>query len=189
MFATQPRIHPIADGIDPIAHGMDAMPDGKSLVRRTMNPIADGMNATPDGMSLIQRTMNPIAHGMNAMPDGMSLIQRTMNPTLGHFDLKSKVPHVTLLFWVIKICATTVGETGGDALSMSLGLGYARSTLIFLAFFAVALGCGRLFRAARTHCGGAFLYPHSEERAVLVCLCADAPSRRNARRHTDQASE
>jgi len=51
----------------------------------------------------------------------------------------SKVPQVTLLFWVIKICATTVGETGGDALSMSLGLGYARSTLIFLAFFVIAL--------------------------------------------------
>jgi uncharacterized membrane-anchored protein len=51
----------------------------------------------------------------------------------------SKVPHVTLAFWVIKICATTVGETGGDVLSMSMGLGYAVSTLIFLAFFAVAL--------------------------------------------------
>ena len=51
----------------------------------------------------------------------------------------SKVPHVTLAFWLIKICATTVGETGGDALSMSMGLGYALSTLIFLAFFAAAL--------------------------------------------------
>src|SRR5882672_3905726 len=51
----------------------------------------------------------------------------------------SKVPQVTLMFWVIKICATTVGETGGDALSMSLNLGYAVSSLIFLAFFAVAL--------------------------------------------------
>ena len=51
----------------------------------------------------------------------------------------SKVPHVTLGFWFIKICATTVGETGGDALSMTLQLGYAISTLIFLAFFAVTL--------------------------------------------------
>lgn len=51
----------------------------------------------------------------------------------------SKVPHVTLMFWVIKICATTVGETGGDALSMTLQLGYAVSSLIFLALFAVAL--------------------------------------------------
>ena len=51
----------------------------------------------------------------------------------------SKVPHVTLAFWIVKICATTVGETGGDALSMTLKLGYAASTLIFLAFFIVTL--------------------------------------------------
>src|ERR1700738_5656021 len=55
-------------------------------------------------------------------------------------DWISKVPQVTLMFWVIKICATTVGETGGDALSMTLNLGYAVSTLIFMAFFAVTLG-------------------------------------------------
>jgi uncharacterized membrane-anchored protein len=54
-------------------------------------------------------------------------------------DLLSKVPQVTLMFWVIKICATTVGETGGDALSMTLQLGYAVSSLIFLGFFAVTL--------------------------------------------------
>jgi uncharacterized membrane-anchored protein len=51
----------------------------------------------------------------------------------------SKVPPATLGFWLVKICATTVGETGGDALSMTLALGYAVSTLIFLAFFAVTL--------------------------------------------------
>ncbi len=52
-------------------------------------------------------------------------------------ELISKVPHVTLLFWVIKIFATTLGETGGDALSMSLDLGYLLSTGIFaLIFFA-----------------------------------------------------
>ncbi len=54
-------------------------------------------------------------------------------------DGPSKVPHVTLAFWVIKICAITVGETGGDALSMTLQLGYAVSTLIFLAFFCLTL--------------------------------------------------
>lgn len=54
-------------------------------------------------------------------------------------ELVSKVPQVTFMFWVIKICATTVGETGGDALSMTLQLGYAVSSLIFLAFFAVTL--------------------------------------------------
>ena len=54
-------------------------------------------------------------------------------------DALSKVPAVTLAFWLIKICATTVGETGGDALSMQLKLGYAVSSLIFLGFFAVTL--------------------------------------------------
>jgi uncharacterized membrane-anchored protein len=54
-------------------------------------------------------------------------------------DVLSKVPHVTLAFWAIKILATTLGETGGDALSMTLQLGYAMSTLVFLAFFAVTL--------------------------------------------------
>jgi len=51
----------------------------------------------------------------------------------------SKVPQVTIAFWIIKICATTLGETGGDALSMTLNLGYAVSSLIFLGFFAVTL--------------------------------------------------
>jgi uncharacterized membrane-anchored protein len=54
-------------------------------------------------------------------------------------DLLSKVPPVTLMFWVIKICATTVGETGGDALSMTEKLGYAVSSLIFLGFFCITL--------------------------------------------------
>jgi uncharacterized membrane-anchored protein len=51
----------------------------------------------------------------------------------------SKVPQVTLAFWIIKLLATTVGETGGDALSMQLGLGYAVASLIYVAFFAVTL--------------------------------------------------
>jgi uncharacterized membrane-anchored protein len=51
----------------------------------------------------------------------------------------SKVPAVTLTFWIIKVAATTLGETGGDSVSMTLGLGYLTSTLIFLALFAVLL--------------------------------------------------
>jgi len=51
----------------------------------------------------------------------------------------SKVPEVTLLFWAIKILATTLGETAGDALSMSLGLGYLVSTGIFSAIFIVSV--------------------------------------------------
>jgi uncharacterized membrane-anchored protein len=53
--------------------------------------------------------------------------------------LLSKAPEAALMFWLVKICATTVGETGGDALSMTLKLGYAVATLIFIAFFAVTL--------------------------------------------------
>ena len=49
--------------------------------------------------------------------------------------ISNKVPQVTLAFWIIKICATTLGETGGDALSMTLHLGYAISTGIFFAIF------------------------------------------------------
>ncbi len=52
----------------------------------------------------------------------------------------SKVPEVTLGFWIIKILATTLGETGGDAVSMSMGLGYAAGTLIFAAVFVAAVG-------------------------------------------------
>ena len=55
------------------------------------------------------------------------------------FEVFSKVPRVTLAFWIVKIIATTVGETGGDALSMTLQLGYLVSTLIFLGFFVVTL--------------------------------------------------
>jgi uncharacterized membrane-anchored protein len=51
----------------------------------------------------------------------------------------SKVPEVTLVFWLIKILATTLGETGGDAVSMSLDLGYAVSSFIFIGIFVVAV--------------------------------------------------
>ena len=51
----------------------------------------------------------------------------------------SKVPEVTLIFWIIKIAATTLGETGGDAVSMSMNLGYLVGTAIFAAVFIVAV--------------------------------------------------
>jgi uncharacterized membrane-anchored protein len=51
----------------------------------------------------------------------------------------SKVPEVTLVFWIIKILATTLGETGGDALSMTMKLGYAVSSAIFLTIFIVTV--------------------------------------------------
>jgi uncharacterized membrane-anchored protein len=49
----------------------------------------------------------------------------------------SKVPAVTLAFWIIKIAATTLGETAGDALSMTMNYGYALSTVIFFAIFLI----------------------------------------------------
>jgi uncharacterized membrane-anchored protein len=51
----------------------------------------------------------------------------------------SKVPEVTLVFWIIKILATTLGETGGDAVSMSLELGYLVGTAIFAVVFLAAV--------------------------------------------------
>jgi len=58
---------------------------------------------------------------------------------MNEFLRQSKVPEVTLVFWLIKILATTLGETGGDAVSMSLDLGYALSSLVFIGVFAAAV--------------------------------------------------
>lgn len=63
----------------------------------------------------------------------------------------SKVPEVTLAFWIIKIAATTLGETGGDALSMSMNLGYLVSTAIFAVVFLIAVSAqirARTYRPA-----------------------------------------
>jgi len=51
----------------------------------------------------------------------------------------SKVPAVTAAFWLTKIAATTLGETGGDAVTMSMDLGYLTGTLIFAAIFLAAV--------------------------------------------------
>jgi uncharacterized membrane-anchored protein len=54
-------------------------------------------------------------------------------------DIVSKVPEVTLIFWIMKILATTLGETGGDAVSMSMNLGYLVGTGIFAVIFVAAV--------------------------------------------------
>jgi uncharacterized membrane-anchored protein len=51
----------------------------------------------------------------------------------------SKVAKVTLIFWIMKICATTVGETGGDLMSMTMNVGYAASSLILIGIFIATL--------------------------------------------------
>ena len=51
----------------------------------------------------------------------------------------NKVAQVTLAFWIMKICATTLGETGGDLLSMTLNIGYTFSSLLLLGVFVATL--------------------------------------------------
>ncbi len=51
----------------------------------------------------------------------------------------NKLPQITIFFWIMKICATTLGETGGDLLSMTLNVGYAVSSLILIGVFLVTL--------------------------------------------------
>lgn len=65
----------------------------------------------------------------------------------------SKVPQLTLVFWILKILATTLGETGGDAVSMSMGLGYLIGTAIFGVILVVFV-CAQI-RAEKFH---PFLY-------------------------------
>src|ERR1700694_2707302 len=55
------------------------------------------------------------------------------------FETRSKVPEITLGFWIVKILATTLGETGGDAVTMSMNLGYLVGTAIFGAVFVAAV--------------------------------------------------
>jgi uncharacterized membrane-anchored protein len=77
---------------------------------------------------------------------------KTLTPECANHVL-SKVPEVTLAFWLVKIGATTLGETGGDSLSMSMNLGYVVSTAIFAALFLVAVAAQ--IKAQRFH---PFLY-------------------------------
>ncbi len=51
----------------------------------------------------------------------------------------NKLPRVTLIFWIMKIAATTLGETAGDLLSMTLKVGYAVSSMVLIGLFVVTL--------------------------------------------------
>jgi uncharacterized membrane-anchored protein len=61
----------------------------------------------------------------------------------------SKVPEITMIFWIIKIAATTLGETGGDSITMTLNWGYLTGTAVFLALL-IALVIAQI-RADRFH--------------------------------------
>jgi uncharacterized membrane-anchored protein len=82
-----------------------------------------------------------IVHGTNRMANGGrdGLLPEAL----------SKVPAVTLVFWIAKIAATTLGEIGGDAVSMSMNLGYLVGTAIFAVVFLVAVTAQ--VRAKRFH--------------------------------------
>ena len=56
-------------------------------------------------------------------------------------QIESKVPEVTLIFWIVKIAATTLGETGGDSVTMTLGWGYLVGTAIFFSLLIVMVIC------------------------------------------------
>jgi uncharacterized membrane-anchored protein len=58
---------------------------------------------------------------------------------LNNHTVASKVPAVTLGFWIIKILATTLGETGGDTVTMTLNLGYLTGTFIFLSLLVILI--------------------------------------------------
>jgi uncharacterized membrane-anchored protein len=60
-----------------------------------------------------------------------------------------KLPHITLLFWIVKIVAVTLGETAGDLFGITIGIGYVVTALIFLAFFLIVLTLQ--IRAQRFH--------------------------------------
>jgi uncharacterized membrane-anchored protein len=71
------------------------------------------------------------------LPDRYSFERNAMSTTEN--DVLSKVPAATLVFWIIKILATTLGETGGDAVSISMDLGYLVGTGIFAVIFMAAV--------------------------------------------------
>lgn len=82
---------------------------------------------------MLRYVISKLLSGDPVFKDPKSLMSTTIDKNL------SKVPEVTLLFWIIKIAATTLGETGGDAVSMSMNLGYLMGTVIFAVVFLIAV--------------------------------------------------
>jgi uncharacterized membrane-anchored protein len=60
-----------------------------------------------------------------------------------------KLPEITMAFWIMKICATTLGETAGDLMSMTLHIGYAVSSMILMAAFVITLAAQLFSRSYR----------------------------------------
>src|SRR5260370_38569254 len=96
------------------------------------------------GFVLWRTQLGPPQVLLNALPE-LCLLSAVAFKQLSSFPLSdlsmnqtaeyslSKVPEVTLVFWIIKIAATTLGETGGDTVTMTLNWGYLAGTLLFFA--------------------------------------------------------
>jgi uncharacterized membrane-anchored protein len=94
--------------------------------------------------------------------------------------LFSKVPEVTLLFWIIKIAATTLGETGGDLLSMSLNLGYLVSTVILAGLFNIGAVLGDFLDKPLSHGGlGLSRYSASAVLLLFILICVFVSKQKN----------
>src|SRR6185437_8096612 len=119
---------------------------GRLARRRTVDRGCGAGAAGPDQFQRAGQPRHRKAQRRACAAEGRYM-NRTMQDTL------SKVPEVTLVFWIIKIAATTLGETGGDAVTMTMGLGYLIGTAIFGAVLLVAVGA--LISAKRFH---PFLY-------------------------------
>lgn len=76
----------------------------------------------------------------------------------------SKVPEVTLIFRIIKIAATTLGETAGDAVSMSMNLGYLVGTALFATIFFVSV-------AVQVKAGNFHPFPYWTTIIATLCFC------------------
>src|SRR5437660_461247 len=91
---------------------------------------------TPDGPSIDASSAGISPHRAVARSgrNGFAFAASTHGARMhnGHDRMLSKVPEVTLGFWIIKIAATTFGETGGDSVTMTLNWGYTAGTAIFL---------------------------------------------------------
>jgi uncharacterized membrane-anchored protein len=82
--------------------------------------------------------------------------------------MQNKVPEVTLGFWVIKILATTLGETGGDTVTMTMDLGYLTGSAIFLLALIVLVGIQ--IAAKKFHPVGLWYYHDDSIRGLIFRL-------------------
>src|SRR5205814_9615803 len=86
----------------------------------------------------------PLVRGFRRIPIAVFVRRPHANPGLRSRSLRrrmtvTKLPQITLAFWIMKIAATTLGETAGDLLAQTLKVGYLTSSLILVSLFLVSL--------------------------------------------------